>query len=125
YRSKMQSGGVEVANNATAPEPSKGTAKDDSSSTVKYEKIKLAVEGVLSKDFLKSNPSFASRMNAQMYMSLDSLFNSKVIEDLNTTAEEIANAISSLGSTKVALDSSRTLIKPIIPELQRRTTLIV
>lgn len=49
----------------------------------------------------------------------------KAIEDLNTTVEEIADAISSLGSSKVALDSTRTLIKPVIPELQRRTTLIV
>ncbi|KAF4676099.1 La ribonucleoprotein domain member 4B [Perkinsus chesapeaki] len=91
----------------------------------KLEAVKTAVEGVLSKEYLKSNQTFAARMNAQMYMSLDSLFNSKVIEDLNTTAEEIANAITTLGSSKVALDSTKTQIKPIIPDLQLRTTVIV
>ncbi|EER05644.1 hypothetical protein Pmar_PMAR011672 [Perkinsus marinus ATCC 50983] len=115
----MQSG--VVVNSTTATEPSNADPEDSG----KYEKVKVAVEGVLSKEYLKSNPSFASRMNAQMYMSLDSLFNVKAIEDLNTTVEEIADAISSLGSSKVALDSTRTLIKPVIPELQRRTTLIV
>lgn len=47
------------------------------------------------------------------------------VSELNTTPEELASAIASLGSDKVTLDPTKTLIKPCLPELQQRTTLIV